>query len=108
MGSPVGRSTMSILRLSRGSAASPAPNPDRLGGGQLEHPGLSDINQIAEAVESPDLICEDAVGSHRPVYFWVYQTHPQGWIKVVVEHEVVITAHRVRRLKKGETIRWQR
>ena len=74
----------------------------------LEHPELSDVNQIAEAIESPDLMAQDAVDSQRLVYYRTYQTQPQRWIKVVVEQGEVITAYRVRRLKKGETIRWQR
>lgn len=74
----------------------------------LEHPELSDVNQIAEAVESPDFIAQDAVDPRRLVYYRTYQAEPQRWIKVVVEQGEVVTAYRVRRLKKGETIRWQR
>jgi len=32
----------------------------------------------------------------------------QVWMKVVVEQGEVVTAYRVRRLKPGETMRWQR
>ena len=74
----------------------------------VEHPELSDINQIAEAIASPDLIAHDAVNPQRLVYYRAYQTHPQRWLKVVVAHGEVVTAYRVRRLKKGETLRWQR
>ena len=74
----------------------------------LEHPELSDVNQIAEAIESPDFIAQDAVNPQRLVYYRTYQAQPQRWIKVVVEQGEVVTAYRVRRLKKGETIRWQR
>ena len=73
----------------------------------LEHPELSDVNQIAEAIESPDFIAQDAVDVQRLVYYRTYQAQPQRWIKVVVEQGEVVTAYRVRRLKKGETIRWQ-
>jgi hypothetical protein len=74
----------------------------------LEHPELSDVNCIAEAVASPDLIAQDAVDPQRLVYYQTYQVQPQRWIKVVVEQGEVITAYRVRRLKQGETIQWQR
>lgn len=30
----------------------------------LEHPALSDVNQIAEVIASPDFIVQDAVGPH--------------------------------------------
>lgn len=73
----------------------------------LEHPELSDVNQVAEAIESPDFIAQDAVEPQRLVYYRTYQAHPQRWIKVVVEQGEVVTAYKVRRLKKGETIRWQ-
>ncbi|MCH8292757.1 hypothetical protein IH992_16830 [Candidatus Poribacteria bacterium] len=72
-----------------------------------EHPELSDVSQITEALESPDLIAQDAVDSQRLVYYRTYQMQPQRWIKVVVEQREVVTAYRVRRLKKGEIIRWQ-
>ena len=74
----------------------------------LEHPDLSDVNQIAEAIESPDFIAQDAVDPQRLIYYRTYQAQPQRWIKVAVEQGKVVTAYRVRRLKKGETIRWQR
>ncbi len=74
----------------------------------LEHPELSDVNQIAGAIESPDLIAQDAVELQRLVYYRTYQAQPQRWVKVVVEQGEVVTAYRVRRLKKGEKIRWQR
>ncbi len=74
---------------------------------RLEHPELSDVNQIAEALESPALIAQDAVDPQRLVYYRIYQARPQRWIKVVVEYGEVVTAYRVRRLKKGEMIQWQ-
>lgn len=73
----------------------------------FEHPELSDISQITEALKSPDLIAQDAVDSQRLVYYRTYQMQPQRWIKVVVEQREVVTVYRVRRLKKGEIIRWQ-
>lgn len=74
----------------------------------LEHPELSDVNQIAEVIASPDFIVQDAVGPQRLVYYRTYQVQPQRWMKEVVKQGKVVTAYRVRRLKKGETIRWQR
>lgn len=73
----------------------------------LEHPELSDVNQIAEAIALPAFIAQDAVDPQRLAYYRPYQVQPQRWIKVVVEQGEVITAYRVRRLKKGETIRWR-
>jgi hypothetical protein len=74
----------------------------------LEHPELSDVNRIAEAVASPDLITQDAVDPQRLVYYQMYQVQPQRWTKVVVEQGEVVTAYRVRRLKQGEMMQWQR
>ena len=74
----------------------------------LEHPELVDINHIADTLTSPDLITQDAVDSQRLVYYRTYQAQPQRWMKVVVEQGEVVTASRVRRLKQGETIQWQR
>jgi hypothetical protein len=73
----------------------------------LEHPELSDVDQIVAAIESPAFIAQDAVASQRLVYYRTYQAQPQRWLKVVVEQGAVVTAYRVRRLKKGETIQWQ-
>ena len=73
----------------------------------LEHPELSDVNQIAAAIASPAVIAQGAVVLQRLVYYRSYQTQPQRWMKVVVERGEVITAYRVRRLKKGETIQWR-
>ncbi len=73
----------------------------------LEHPDLSNVNQIAEAIASPTIIAQDAVVLQRLVYYRTYQTQPQRWMKVVVERGEVITAYRVRRLKKGETVQWR-
>lgn len=73
----------------------------------LEHPELSDVNQIAETVEFSSLIAQDAVDSRRLVYYRTYQTQPPRWLKVVTEQGEVITTYRVRQLKKGETILWR-
>lgn len=73
----------------------------------LEHPELSDVNQIAAAIASPTIIAQDAVVLQRLVYYQTYQTQPQRWMKVVVERGEVITAYRVRRLKRGENIQWR-
>ena len=73
----------------------------------LEHPELSDVNQIAEVIASPAIIAQDAVVLQRLVYYQTYQTQPQRWMKVVVERGEVITAYRVRRLKRGENIQWR-
>jgi len=74
----------------------------------LEHPELVDVNHIADTITSPDVITRDAVDPQRLVYYRTYQVQPQRWMKVVVEHGEVVTAYRVRRLKQGETIQWQR
>jgi hypothetical protein len=74
----------------------------------LEHPELVDINHIADTIASPDLITQDVVNPECTVYYRTYQTQPQRWMKVVVERGEVVTAYRVRRLKQGETIQWQR
>ena len=74
----------------------------------LEHPELGDVNHIADTITAPDVITQDAVDPQRLVYYRTYQAQPQRWIKVVVEQGEVVTAYRVRRLKRGETIQWQR
>ena len=73
----------------------------------LEHPELVDVNHIAGTITSPDVITQDAVDPQRLVYYQTYQAQPQRWMKVVVEQVEVVTAYRVRRLKRGETIQWQ-
>ena len=72
------------------------------------HPELTECAQISRAIASPDLIARDVIDPQRQVYYRTYQTHPKRWLKVVVEQGEVVTAYRVRRLKKGETVRWQR
>ena len=75
----------------------------------VEHPDLSDISEIARTIESPDFIAQDAIDVNRLVYYRTYRRRPQHWmLKVVVAREEVITAYRVKRLKSGEVILWQR
>lgn len=75
----------------------------------VEHPDLSDVNEIAQAIKAPDYIAQDAVDIARTTYYRTYRRSPQHWmIKVVVEQGEVITAYRVNRLKQGEIILWRR
>lgn len=75
----------------------------------VEHPDMSDINEIAQAIKRPDYITQDALDSMRLVYYRTYQRQPHHWmIKVVVEENEVVTAYRVKRRKQGEPILWQR
>jgi hypothetical protein len=74
----------------------------------LEHPELVDINHIADTLTAPEVIALDAVDPQRLVYYRTYQVQPQRWMKVVVEQGEVVTAYRVRRLKPGESMLWQR
>jgi hypothetical protein len=75
----------------------------------VEHPDLSNVNEIAQAIRLPDYIARDAFDDNRLIYYRTYQRNPQHWlIKVVVEGEEVVTAYRVKRLKQGEMILWQR
>jgi hypothetical protein len=74
----------------------------------VEHPDLSDVNEIAQTIRRPDYIAQDALDYLRLVYYRTYQRQPQRWmIKVVVEDGEVVTAYRVMRLKQGESILWQ-
>lgn len=75
----------------------------------VEHPDLSDIGEITRTIESPDFITQDVIDVNRLVYYRTYRRRPQHWmLKVVVAREEVITAYRVKRLKLGEVILWQR
>ena len=74
----------------------------------VEHSEIVDINLIADTVISPDLITYDVIDPRRLVYYRTYQVQPQRWLKVVVERGEVVTAYRVRRMKQGETVQWQR
>ncbi len=75
----------------------------------VEHPDLSDVGEIARTIKSPHYIARDVIDMDRLVYYRTYRRRPQRWmIKVVVERGEVITAYRVKRLKQGEAILWQR
>lgn len=74
----------------------------------IEHPDMSDVGVIAQAVEAPDRIAQDAISPNRLIYYRQYQARPSRWVKVFVEQEEVLTAYRVRRLKMGEVLLWQR
>ena len=75
----------------------------------VEHPDLADVDEIAETISKPEYITQDVVNENRLIYYRTYQRRPQHWlIKVVVEAEEVVTAYRVKRLKQGEKILWQR
>lgn len=75
----------------------------------VEHPDLADVDEIEETIRKPEYITQDVVNENRLIYYRTYQRRPQHWlIKVVVEAEEVVTAYRVKRLKQGETILWQR
>lgn len=71
------------------------------------HPELTDLTQLSETIVRPDSIAIDAVYSHRSVYYRRYQQRPERWLKVVVAGDEVVTAHRTRRMKKGEPIQWK-
>ena len=62
------------------------------------HPDMTDISGIQDSIRAPE----------RIVYYRTYQQDPQRWDKVVVEFSEVVTAYRVGRMKKGESIIWQR
>jgi hypothetical protein len=75
----------------------------------IEHPDLFDVGEIERTVRSPEVITEDAQNSSRLVYYRTYQRSPQRWmVKVVVEQGEIVTAYRVKRVKQGEVILWQR
>ena len=75
----------------------------------VEHPDISDIDEITQTIKQPYYIARDAIDDERLVYYRLYRRNPRRWmIKVVVEDDEVITAYRVTRLKKGEKIIWRR
>ncbi len=75
----------------------------------VEHPDLSDVDEIEQTIKRPDYIAQDAIDDERLVYYRTYQRSPQRWmIKVVVGEDKIITLYRVIRLKRGETIIWRR
>lgn len=75
----------------------------------VEHPDMSDVQEIAQTIRTPDYITQDEVDFLRLVYYRTYRRRPQRWlIKVVVEQNEVVTAYRVKQLKEGELLLWQR
>jgi len=57
----------------------------------VEHPDLSDINEIERTIRLPDFIAQDAVDAARLVYYRTYRRQPQRWlIKVVVEQSEIV------------------
>ncbi len=75
----------------------------------VEHPDLSDVDEIEQTIKRADYIAQDAIDDERLVYYRIYQRRPQRWmIKVVVGEDEIITSYRVSRLKQGETIIWRR
>jgi len=75
----------------------------------VEHPDLADVAEIERSVRLAECITQDAIDSKRTVYYRTYQRRPQRWlIKVVVEQDEVVTAYRVKRIKQGEVVLWQR
>lgn len=70
---------------------------------------MSDVQEIAQTIRTPDYITQDEVDFLRLVYYRTYRHRPQRWlIKVVVEQNEVVTAYRVKQLKEGELLLWQR
>lgn len=52
----------------------------------VEHPDMDDVDEIAQAIKTPDYITEDVIDPQRQVYYRTYRRHPQRWmVKVVVE-----------------------
>ncbi|GIK57069.1 MAG: hypothetical protein BroJett015_27320 [Chloroflexota bacterium] len=75
----------------------------------VEHPDMSEVMEIARTIQTPDYIAQDQVDFVRLVYYRTYQRRPERWyIKVVVEQNEVVTAYRVKRVKEGEFLLWQR
>lgn len=75
----------------------------------VEHPDMSDVSEIEQAVHLADYIAQDAVDADRLVYYRTYQRQPQRWmLKVVTDQGEVVTAYRVNRLKTGEAVIWRR
>jgi hypothetical protein len=74
----------------------------------VEHPDLTDDQEIEETIRRAELIAVDAIDELRLVYYRTYRRTPQRWLlKVVVAYNEVVTAYRVNRVKQGERIIWQ-
>jgi len=75
----------------------------------VEHPDLTNDQEIEETIRRAELITVDAIDDVRLVYYRTYRRTPQRWLlKVVVAYDEVVTAYRVTRVKQGERILWQR
>lgn len=75
----------------------------------VEHPDLTDDQEIEETIRRAELIAVDAIDELRLVYYRTYRRTPQRWLlKVVVANAEVVTAYRVNRVKQGEQVLWQR
>ena len=75
----------------------------------VQHPDMTDFSEIERTVTKPEYIAQDVIDPNRLVYYRTYRRRPQRWlIKVVVEEGEIVTVYRVKRLKQGEKIIWQR
>lgn len=76
---------------------------------QYEHPDMTDVEEIEQTIRRAEYICMDAIDAERLVYYRTFRRQPHKWMfKVVVDNGEVVTAYRVKRIKRGETILWQR
>ena len=76
---------------------------------RYEHPDMSDAEEIEQTIHRAEYICTDATDLARLVYYRTFRRRPERWmIKVVVYAGEVVTAYRVKRIKRGETTIWQR
>ena len=51
----------------------------------VEHPDISDIDEIAQAIKKPHYITRDVIDDERLIYYRLYRRNPQRWmIKAVV------------------------
>ena len=76
---------------------------------RYEHPDMSDVEEIEQTIRRAEYICTDATDSARLIYYRTFRRRPERWlIKVVVDVGEVVTAYRVKRIKRGEMTVWQR
>lgn len=76
---------------------------------RYEHPDMSDAKEIEQTIRRAEYICADAIDAERLVYYRTFRRRPEKWmIKVVVDRGQVVTAYRVKQIKRGETTIWQR
>lgn len=70
---------------------------------------MSDAAEIEQTIRRPDYICTGSLAPDRLVYYRMYRRQPERRLfKVVVDSGEVVTAYRVKRIKRGERIIWQR